>query len=624
MVSGIILLQLKKKKLLYLCNNHGKGGNNIEQVGILMGGKSTVKIKNVLSQLNNRILEQLFKGNAWHNGNLEEIACSFIKRIPNLWEKLSPEERKVLIYFLFRVPGQSIPYRQLDVLAKSHSPYAIYRGLTGLRQKGIIYTHKYQWGEMAFFIPEDVAYGFRQLHWNTYFCHGQAIPFIKGEEEFPSLCDVLFLILQTYRHHPISITKKGELPAKIRRFWEEMIPYPEELFVPLRCGKVEWFLTFLKEQGLMAPYEKKEEKLFRVQEEQVANLFQGNKGQVQRRLYEGIKRKYTESYPFFLVIFEALKNNQWKATWENILQEAGIEPLGNEWEDYSQQVLPLLQAFGLVQEEGNPGWIEKEGYVQPTFEVLLLPNASFEIRWGIGNYSRLIEQQELWTFQLDKETITLVQGPDREETLHSLLMKIQQGPLPENVVKQIHKWIEATEEVMIEKANLLRCSSKTLADRISSARMNGLGERINETMFLVPDSSLALLQKELNKIEIQLKENNVQERMPLPPKHGEMKEDLYVESVYPLLEDVLPEVKEIPSLWRKNRQKYHASTLRIFMEKASTLGLPVHMETCGKKWEGIYISCLFQEQGLDIICFTDGEKEYRVPLLEIGPIQMQI
>ncbi len=583
-----------------------------------------MNLKGVLLQLNSRVVEQLFKGHAWHNGNPEEIAHNFMGEIPKLWGKLNPDERKVLVYFLFCAPGQSLSYRQIDVVAKSHSPYAIYRGLTGLRQKGIIYTQRHKWGEMAFFIPEDVACYFRKILWGSSVLTGVFYPIEIGEKEHPLLCDVLFQILQAYRHQPIPLTKKGELPARIRRFWQEMIPYPEELFVSLNCGKVDWFLTFVEEQGLMAHFEKDGVKFFGVHEGNVAQLFQGNQGQVQKRLYEGIKRIYTQGHPFYTVIFEAVEINQWKACWEKIVHHVGMEPLGNEWEDFSQQIVPLLQAFGPFQIEEDIGWIEKAGYVQPTFEVLLLPNAPYEIRWVLGNFARLIQQQELWTYQLEKETIIQVQGLDREETLLTLLRDIQLGTLPDNVVNQIHKWIEATEEVTVEKVILLRCSSKILADRLASASMNGLGQRMNDTLFLVQSSALSILQKELNKMEIQLKENREEERVTLSQKNEQIDELIHVESIYPMLEDVLPEVKELPSLWRKNRQKYHASTLRIFMEKASTLGLPIHMEARDKEWEGIYIRRLLQEHGLDMVYFTDGVKEYVIPLIEIGPIQMQI
>jgi hypothetical protein len=581
-------------------------------------------LKDVLLQLNSRVLEQLFKGPAWQKGNPEEIARYFIKEIPKLWGTLNQDEQKVLVYFLFCVPGQSILYRQMDLLAKSHSTYSIYRGLTGLRQKGIVFTHRQKWGELAFFIPDDLSCSFREFLWKSHSREGRVISFLIEDKEYPILCNVLFHILQTYRHAPISLTKKGELPAKVRRFWQELIPYPEELFIHLNCGKAEWFFIFMEELGLMSIVEKEGCKFFAVQGEEVKQLFQGNQWQVQKRLYKGIKRMYTRVNPFYIVIFEALDHNQWKACWEKMIQDAGWDLSECEWEDFSRKVLPLLQAFGCFLEEDNESWMEKAGYVQPTFEVLLLPNASYEMRWALGNYACLIQQQELWTFQLDKETITQVQSPNRKETLLTLLSHIQQGDLPENVVQQVHKWIDATEEVIVEKALLLRCSSKTMADHLASARIKGLGERINDHIFLVQATSLSLLQKELNKMEIQIKEGKEEEYAILSRKQEPVEESISVESIYPMLEDVLPEVKELPALWRKNRQKYHASTLRMFMEKASALGLPVHMEARDEEWEGIYINRLMQEKGVDMVYFTDGEKEYAIPLMDIGPIQMQI
>lgn len=585
-----------------------------------------MNLKEVLLQLNSRVLEQLFQGPSWKNGNPENIADQFLKDIPKLWKKLNGDEQKVLIYFLFCRPGQLISYRQMDQLAKSHSPYAIYRGLTGLRQKGIVYTRKSGFGEQFFFIPEDVGTSFRSLLWQSYVCIGSEISVVEGEEELPVLCDVLFQLLQTYRHQPIALTKKGTLPARISRIWHELIPYPDELFVPFHCSKVEWFFFFLKEMGLMAFYEKKGEKMIVVDEEKAALLFQGTRCKVQKRIYEGLKKIFIQSHPFYQVIFEGLEKNQGKESWKNIVQQVGFQPDEREWDSFTHEVFPLLQVFGcLLMDEEEPEWLEKSGYVQPTMEVIIMPVASYDIRWELGKYAKLVSQQELWTFQLEQQLVTRIKETDRKNKLISLLKKIHRDSVPENVVKQLQRWIEATEDVIVEKATLLRCSSKRLADRLESARIKGLEDRINDTLFLVSTSSLSSLQKELNKIEIRLQEQEEEEMIPLSSEDKkDIEETLEVESVYPELEDLLPQIKEIPSLWRKNRQKYHPSTLRMFMEQVSTLGLPIYMEARKREWEGIYIRHLMQEQGLDMVYFTDGCKEYSVPLMEIGPIQIQI
>lgn len=599
-------------------------------------------IQQVLQQLNSQVLEQISLENHWMPLPVEELADCLLKEMEQIWAVLSWDEKRILYYFLFRFPNEPITYRGMDALARTHSSFRVYRGLTGLRRKGIVFTLRRLWGEMAFFVPEDLAIGWRHFIYKKRPASELPFSFSTGQAlEEPPLCDVVFSFLHSLRYQPVTLTKKGEVPLRVRRLWQGKVPNPD------------WFLPFLEEGGWILRGEKEGQQLLKIDEKACSFLFTGSQDQVQRKLYETLKNGWIKQVPFYYVIFEQMKEEMdapfsfrtLKETWQKDLQRFGWDAPTKHWDEFSQQVIPMLITFGFFLDKSQEGdevfqwqWTSYEmedipskiGYVQPTFEVLLFPIAPYDVRWAIGEYCQLHVQQEMWIFRLEKEQACQVRGSQREKSLLQVLSRVQGDHLPENVQLQIAKWFTRQQEVQVSRATLLRCPDKQLADRLEGMAWSGIEERLNDTLFLVDENQLNPLKKELKKLEIFMGTKVEEPVLPLPlSSHALAKEEkegdgYNVESVFPTLEDVLPQLREVPSLWKKNRQKYHASTLRLFIEKARSLGVPLFLETKGGEWESVYIKGFLQEQGLDVVYFTDEKEDHRTLMMDIGRVQMKI
>lgn len=615
-------------------------------------GEIRMEITEILSQLNSRVLEQMKNENGWDEDSPDGISRNLMGKIPQMWNRLQPEEKKVLVYFLFRMPGEPVPYRQFENFARSYAPYGIYKGLTGLRRKGIVYTLRRLWGEMAFYIPCELQISWRKYIRQVSFPSVTPPILLLAGEEREGLCDILFSLLQVHRHQPIILTKKGELPSRMRRVWEDKIPYDPSLFASSfpeeRGGITGWFMNFLEKFGLMARVEKKKENQLKVHEPRCQGLFTGDKGHVQQKLYMHIKKEFVKQVPFFTVIFEAMEDQQddcfsyglLQKNWTKLFMEYGLDAPEKEWADFTERVLPFLYMVGFLegQQIENGDWTlkwgcsshvekadtQKAGYIQPTFEVLLFPFAPYEVRWEIGEFSRLAEKQGMWIFQLEKEVASYVQDANAFGRLTRCLSAVQEGVIPENVLKQMQKWLNPVQKVVLSNVTLLRCPDKPLADRLEGAKLAGIRERLNEKVFLVEEGYLPSLERELKRMAISLHLPDDEVEFEKPIKVEEPQFSIHVESVFPEMRDVMPQLKELPSLWYKNKQKYHPSTLRMFVEKARSIGVPVQMEAGKKEWEDIYICRFVQEKGLDMVYFKEGNKEHRIPLLDIGRIQMKI
>src|SRR5690606_32754452 len=73
-------------------------------------------------------------------------------RLHILYDMLSTYEKNVLRYFIFQVEDHCLTYRHLQQEAGQLKPNLFRLGLTGLRRKGLLYTLRRQWGEVAYFL----------------------------------------------------------------------------------------------------------------------------------------------------------------------------------------------------------------------------------------------------------------------------------------------------------------------------------------------------------------------------------------------------------------------------------------------------------------------------------------
>ena len=110
-------------------------------------------------------------------------------------------------------------------------------------------------------------------------------------------------------------------------------------------------------------------------------------------------------------------------------------------------------------------------YVQPNFEVLVPHSASWAVRWELGQFAVLEQQDQMLKYRLDKTYLlnALKRGLPAGDIIN-LLTKLSPYPLPENLVITIHQWIESFGQVTFLKLSLLECTTPEQAASIASAR----------------------------------------------------------------------------------------------------------------------------------------------------------
>jgi len=110
-------------------------------------------------------------------------------------------------------------------------------------------------------------------------------------------------------------------------------------------------------------------------------------------------------------------------------------------------------------------------YVQPNFEILVPRSASWTVRWELGQFAVLEQQDQMLKYRLDKTYLmnALKRGLPAGDVLN-LLTKLSPYPLPENLVITIQQWTESFGQVAFVKLSLLECTTPEQAASIASAR----------------------------------------------------------------------------------------------------------------------------------------------------------
>jgi len=137
---------------------------------------------------------------------------------------------------------------------------------------------------------------------------------------------------------------------------------------------------------------------------------------------------------------------------------------GDKLAEYSREIKLLTdQAYSM---EGPD-----TAYIQPNFEVLVPHSASWAVRWELGQFAVLEQQDQMLKYRLDKTYLlkALKRGLPAGNVIN-LLTKLSPYPLPENLVITIQQWIESYGQVTFLKLSLLECTTPEQAASIASAR----------------------------------------------------------------------------------------------------------------------------------------------------------
>jgi hypothetical protein len=529
----------------------------------------------------------------------EDILC--------IWNGMSPEEREVIQFFLAKKGSSYLTYREIElpniILPNGKVSFRI--GLTRLRRKGIIYTLRRTWGELAFVIPDELIRSFRMI----------IVPLRSSWEVKPCtlpnnlsyhILDDMLQALNNVKNRPLLLTKKGYIQRKSLnslfegvRICEETVEGLEEksLHHPFYKPHEVLLLGILGTNQLL---ECKEDKIYAGD---VTTFVSNPFPHLQKCLLEAFSKHLDldTRLQFLFDIMTGLTEGTIYSLQE-IIQSMDVH--APDYHTAYQKLVAPLATYGFIhtlqKEDSDVSWKWNEGreiqdgfYIQPNFELLVPSFATVSLRWEISTFASYLKKSEMLTFKLSKESIRPYFDEGRtDEELLSFIQKKSLTPIPENIAQAVRDWYNEHKQVSFFDARLMKVKDPRMADEI--VQIPSIAEclltRVGDCYFSVDLTKWDQLVAELEGrgLSATALQGLMDKREPKKPfslydKQDEIQE-YKVDSVFPELEDAFPGLRELPKMWLANYQRYHGSTLRELIQKAIQLNLQVKLEKDGAEY----------------------------------------
>ncbi|NQX57494.1 helicase-associated domain-containing protein [Paenibacillus qinlingensis] len=517
-------------------------------------------------------------------------------------------------------------------------------GLWGLRRYGIIVAFRKSWGEQLYTLPEDAFAGWQSLLFPILWPPEQSdLEELRDlsdciadmeEDSVPSnprgLAQQLFhCMVSCSRQSELSLTNKGTLHKKQLQKITEHVRLPARILT--QSGLTYAFTdvydepaALMLELGMRMGFLYKNEtgNRFLFHHRRFERWLQSSYEYQQAQLYR-IWRQALIPAPVWLehgiACMERATVLQWYSVSELLqailtycsithkpvddealrqeLMIAWIKPLstfrfvelaedqeGQRW--FRWLITPRL-SIG----EGPDSLLEQSHrndpslYVQPDFEVLLPPNASLRLEWGVAAFADLQNADLVRTYRLTKESFgrALDHGL-RSSDVIQVLRDHAYYEVPEGVVITLQQWEEQKDKLYLTDVTLLRCQSNEVAEALlrNEKCSNLLGERLGETNFIVSREHVKHLTKCLEAMGFHPNPNQIPNL--LSDEEGEIpswdepvlglcysKDTIQLYEIDPYLpqrEELYPDMQQIPVSWIKELRDYHASTRKDMIRKA--------------------------------------------------------
>ncbi|MBP1932835.1 helicase-associated domain-containing protein [Ammoniphilus resinae] len=568
--------------------------------------------------------------------------------IHSFWNQLTTEEKEVIRFFLFNKWTDLLTYRELEQGVSQLSSASFRVALTKLRRKGIIFTLRRMWGELAYVMPSDLLllFGKASLEFSLakskWTCQ-RRIPITTSYH----ILDRLFQAVNHVRINPLELTKKGTIPKKHLRKLLEIVGIPWDS-AGFQCPSPPIY-PYEKQEAILLDLmarcsflKQKDGRIESVDLQQWTNL----SFEQQEDLFCSQLLNYLDLDPTTRFLFELMKElprgsvyslNQVRKSLgsasppSDVLREKLFSPLG------------CLGIIHFMEEDGDVFWSwnsRQESdqlpitYVQPDFEILVPVFAGYKTKWLVASFTELQNLGEMWRFKLTKTSVQgFLEKGNSAEDLCNLLTSISVTPVPENITVTIRQWHGEIQRIRYFDVRLVEVSDPALASQLESipAIQDILVRKLGDLHFIVDvkkwDQFVAELEKwDLSMIAERGFPANTEERdTPIHIlKETTSNKDYKVESIFPELEDALPGLRQIPKMWMANYQKYHHSTLRDLLQQAIQLNLEIRLER-EKQEVVLHPEALGNDHGFWILEGKHkGFEPLRVPLEEIGRVQLVI
>jgi hypothetical protein len=576
---------------------------------------------------------------------------------------LSGYEREVLEYFIFKVGQDFLTYRQIEQGVNGIQPHIFRLGLTALRRKGIIYTVRRQWGEVAYILPADLEALFYSVilkdqglddedSWNQPISSSEIV--IQRDKRSPFYVD-LFFLLDEIRKAPqaeIPLTQKGTIHKRYIRLWLEKIADRESdlgsfsLSIEHRdtyTNQLAILLDFLSRKKLINWFEgslrldfKKTRAWMKLSRQEMSEQFVEYWFTYFLSTVPWIQRYQKDMYHYGRKADEWVSSLLFVEQWEEHYELPTIEQIRLQ---LKEEILQPLEAFGLIEcgetEHGEDAWrcvrsidTLPDLWIQPTMELYCSGGIPFTDLWQVTNVFTLDKWENMLVLKLAKEKATSF--IDRGGSLALWLEGIRslsKVPIPRGIEDQLLQWQKNQQQVRVSDRTVIEIKDEQLAKaflqwpEVEKLRI----EKVSEDCFLLSIKDRETINQLFSKKGIQVKgkeenilensqtQNEVQaQRNPSLIKFAKDSALQYkVESVFPELTEAIPAWTSLPPMWTKQFSSYHEQTRRQIIEQAIQHHLKLKMEVESGEIRVISPMDCKVEKG-NWICYDQDKTKYKV------------
>jgi hypothetical protein len=575
--------------------------------------------------------------------SLEEI-LTLPTHLAELYRQLTSDERRTLRLVMSTfgcLPFTSERLEKEAVLQMAGAQVSL--GLWGLRRYGVIVAFRKSWGEQLYTMPEDAFAGWQSLVfpivWPTEQIDLEELSDLSDcmaemEEGVPSnprgLAQQLFhCMVSCSRQSELSLTNKGTLHKKQLQKITEHVSLPARILT--QSGLTYAFTdTYDEPAALMLELGMRLGFLYK---NEVGNRFLFHYRHFERWLQSSYEHQQAQLYriwrqalipaPVWLDHGIAFMEKGTVLQWYNLSkllqailsccsvghkqmdEEALRQNLMSAWiwplstfrfvelaEDQEGQlwfrwlITPKLRTDECPDSHTDPSLRSDPSlYVQPDFEVLLPPNASLRLEWGVAAFADLQNADLVRTYRLTKESF----GRALDHGLRSLdviqvLRDHAYYEVPEQVIITLQQWEEQKDKLYLTDVTLLRCQTNEVAEALlrNEKCRNLLGERMGETNFIISRAHIKHLTKCLEAMGFHPNQSVIpnvwsDEDQEIPSWNESQlglcysKDTIQLYEIDPYLpqrEDLYPDMQQIPMSWIKELRDYHASTRKDMIRKA--------------------------------------------------------
>lgn len=419
---------------------------------------------------------------------LNDNLTSF-ERIPALYQLMTKEEREVLSYFILYLPNQMLPYRKLDKLNGQLSRDKFEYGITKLRRKGIIYTLRKSWGDIAFILPDDLFMLFHRFYFSD-LINKQTEINTKSELALQSnslLEEELFRLLTYIHFENIPITQKGTIHRRhITKMYEQLniseehirsFPikqkgfkvYPQNIALLLDIAESFDLINSLDTLSTT----KKAFKWYQLE-------FASQKKYLEQLMRASFRSSDILVEHLFYIIFH-LPFEKWFSFSTLFAQVAKklTRPIGKELIKRAEdEILKPLYAFGWIEliQDTEENYLfrridniatAKEFYVQGNYEILVPEGFPYFKRLMLEQFGELKSRDKMSKYKLTKESILKgLEAGSKIEDLIAFLEDHSSIPLSENVRKSLIDWSMNYGNIAFMDVRVMKCRTLDLANEI--------------------------------------------------------------------------------------------------------------------------------------------------------------